>query len=207
MATMVLKDTLLCPECGEEMFPCAFDRQERKITYRCSETDCGMEKECSFDEAKLEEGENFIYFCLNDDGEVTWKCFIHAYCEYDIDFLLEKDITKFQRCCCVLGRDVDEIEEDMKYAENAGKSKISRILAALGEEHIPELAKDMLFDIELDFFDGDYLEAFASQAMINEDGVDDFIYQMLDQIYELFEISLDEEGNPLEITPDEDDEF
>jgi len=198
MATMVLKDTIPCPVCGAEMFPAAFDRQERKISYRCSGSCCGAEKECSFEEAKLGEGEKFTYFCLNDAGEATWQCFSHAYCEYDIDFLLEQDLTKFQRCCCVLGRDAEEIEADLEFLEEDGREKISRILSAIGEDRIPELAEDMLYDVDPDLFDGDTLEAFVAQATINEDGPEEFIYQMLDRIYDLFEITVDEDGELVE---------
>ncbi len=35
MAAMVLKDMIICPRCGAEMFPCAFDGDNRLISYRC----------------------------------------------------------------------------------------------------------------------------------------------------------------------------
>ena len=198
MATMVLKDMVLCPVCGAEMFPCAFDSEKRVIAYRCRMVSCLAEQEYSFEEVKLGEDERFHFVCLNDDGNVTWKCYEHGYCDYHIEHLLEMDFTKFERCCCILGRDEDDLEADLEYAQGEGRERIQNILHALDEESVAELGDDMLAENPVDIFDGDYVEAFVSEAMCNADGVDDFIEQMLSRIYDLFEINIDADGNILE---------
>ena len=195
MATMVLKDMIICPECGAEMFPSAFDKEERTIIYRCRMATCLAERTHSFEEVKLKEGEKIRFVCLNDDGDVTWKCYEHGYCDNCIENLLEMDFTKFERCCCILGRDEDEIEADMEYAQGEGRETIRNILNALDEDCVSELCDDMLVENPVDMFDGDYVEAFVAEAMCNGDGVIDFIYQMIDRIYDLFEINIDTDGN------------
>ena len=200
MATMVLKDMIICPECGAEMFPFAFDKETRTIGYRCRMATCLVERTHSFEEVKLEEGERFHFVCLNDDGDVTWKCYEHGYCDNYIENLLEMDFTKFERCCCILGRDEDEIEEDMEYAQGEGREIIRNILNALDEDYISELGDDMLMETSVDMFDGDYVEAFVSEALCNGDGIADFVEQMIARIYDLFEINIDTDGN---ITEDE----
>ena len=80
MATMALKTIIQC-KCGKEMFPFQFDNKQQKIGYKCSDIACGAEMEFSFDEVKMGEGERINYFCLNDDGEMTWKCCCHGYCD------------------------------------------------------------------------------------------------------------------------------
>ena len=191
MATMVLKDMLICPECGAEMFPCSFDREKRVIGYRCRMANCLAEQTHSFEEVRLEKGEKFHFVCLNDDGEVTWKCYEHGYCDNYIEHLLELDFAKFERCCCILGREQDEMEADMEYAQGEGREIIRNILNALDEEAVSELGDDMLMDNPVDMFDGDYVEAFVCEAMCNTDGVDDFIGRMISRIYDLFEIDMD----------------
>ena len=198
MATMILKDMLICSECGAEMFPCAFDKENRVIGYRCRMVNCLAEQTHSFEEVKLEEGEKFHFVCLNDDGDVTWKCYEHGYCDNVIENLLEMDFTKFERCCCILGRDEDEIEADMEYAQGEGRECIQKILNALSKECVSELCDDMLVENSVDMFDGDYVEAFVAEAMCNSDGVDDFIEQMTSRIYDLFEIDIDMDGNIIE---------
>ena len=195
MATMILKDMIICPECGSEMFPCSFDKENRVIGYRCRMEDCQTEIIHNFDEVKLEDGEKYHFVCLNDDGDVTWKCFEHGYCDNYIENLIDMDFTKFERCCCILGRDDDEIEADMEYAQAEGRDIIENILNALDEDCVCELGEDMLMENPVDMFDGDYVEAFVAEAMCNLDGVDDFIQMMISRISDLFEIDIDEDGN------------
>lgn len=194
MATMVLKDMVICPKCGAEMFPSAFDKDERKISYKCCNESCKVEIEYGFDEVKLKEDERFHYFCLNDDGDATWKCYEHGYCDFHIEGLLEMDFTKFARCCCILGRDFEDMEADAEYAHSKGKEIIKKILDAIGEERTCELADEILYEMPVDMFDGDYLEAFVAESICDMDGVESFISNMIDSIYDMFEISIDENG-------------
>lgn len=198
MATMLLKDMIICPECGAEMFPCAFDGENRVISYRCRMVNCLAEQTHSFEEVKLGEDEKYHFVCLNDDGDVTWKCYEHGYCDHHIENLLEMDFTKFERCCCILGRDIEDLDADFEYAQGEGREMIEKILAALDMDCLSELGEDMLMENPVDIFDDDYVEAFVAEAMCNVDGVDDFIEQMISRIYDLFEIDIDNEGNIVE---------
>ena len=198
MAAMILKDVLVCPMCGENMYPCSFDKNRRRIGYRCWDEDCDLDMEFSFEDARLEEGERPQFFSLNDDGVVTWKCPVHGSCDNIIENLMDEDLTKFERCCCVWGRDEEELEADAEYAQGEGKETITKILDAIGEDQVEELAEDMICENDLDDFGGDYVAAFVAEALCNEDGVDDFIYLMINRIYDLFEISVNEDGEILD---------
>ncbi len=199
MATMALKDMILCPVCGAEMFPSAFDRAARKISYKCTAAECAAETECSFEEVRLGDGERYHSFCLNDDGDATWKCHRHGHCDLPIDSLLDKDFTKFQTCCCILGLNEEELEEEADHLSNEGKEQISRILSVLDEEQVLELVNELCDEDVLENCDDDYAEALAQQFFYSEcDTVDEFINWITDEIYSLFEISIDEDGNLLD---------
>ncbi|MBQ2778049.1 MAG: hypothetical protein IJF50_11120 [Peptococcaceae bacterium] len=196
MATMVLKDMLICPECGAEMFPYSFDKESRVIGYRCSAEECCAEKTCGFDQVAVTEGEKINYFVLNDDGEVSWKCHFHGYCVDLIESLLDKDFTKFARSCCIYGREDDEIFEDMECIQGEGRTIVAKILNALDEDQLLELAEER--GIDVDEYDGDYLEAFLGSVDFLVDDFRDFIYSLTDTIQYLFDISIDEDGELME---------
>ena len=195
MATMALKDVVICPACGAEMFPSAFDRRERYIKYKCSSQDCASEAQYTFNDVKLEEGKPQTYFRLNDDGDATWKCFTHGYCDVPIESLFDKDYTKFRNCCCIFGRDEDEMEADAAFVEGEGKKIIEKILSLIGAEKASELANDMIDESLLDFFHDNVLDAFCAEATVSDSGAEDYLYQMSDRIFELFDITFDDEWN------------
>ena len=83
---MQLKDVVMC-ECGGKMFPTKVDKKKREINYRCSVCECGKEVKRKYEEVALRDNENQEYFSLDDEGNITWKCYTHGYCEMDIDWL------------------------------------------------------------------------------------------------------------------------
>lgn len=196
MASMVLKDMLICPECGEIMFPSAFDKKSRTLQYCCCAQECKTKSTKNFDEVAVPEYEKINFFVLNDDGEVTWKCHFHGYCECLIEDILDKDFTKFEHCCCIWGREDDEIFGDEKYAHEDGKIIIRKILSALDEEMICILAEEI--GIELEEYNGKYADAFVDAADFLTGDFRDYVYSLTDQIYSLFDISLDENGEMLD---------
>jgi hypothetical protein len=104
---LILKDCLKC-ECGGIMFPSKFDENNKKISYKCVK--CGIEKEYDFSEAELLENDKYTYFCLNDKGLVTWKCFSCGYCDNKIENLISdfKNYDKFITTGCYFCKDVDD---------------------------------------------------------------------------------------------------
>ena len=49
----ILKDTLICKNCGAKMFPCAFDKEQQKITYKCIVIACGHTEEHCFQDVTM----------------------------------------------------------------------------------------------------------------------------------------------------------
>ena len=75
------------------------------------------------------------------------------------------------------------------------KEQIRKILDAIGEEYAKELADEMLNELFEDewteLYDGDIQEAFFDAALNYADDIDEFIFQMTEKVYELFEIDID----------------
>ena len=194
MAAKVLKDMIICSECGEKMFPCAFDRENRKIAYSC--LSCGDVQEYDFEEVALGENEHYYAFCLNDDGDATWKCSEHGYCEFPIENLFEMDYSKLGTYCCLLAKTEEEITADIEYGQSKGRDQIQQILSRLDEDQINELADELLLEVDIDTFEGNLIDAFAMEASMWEEGFVDFLYQMMERIddFEIY-LDIDSDGN------------
>ncbi|MPM16317.1 hypothetical protein SDC9_62695 [bioreactor metagenome] len=194
----ILKDTLICKNCGAKMFPCAFDKEQQKITYKCIVIACGHTEEHCFQDVTMAPTEQYEYFCLNDEGTATWKCYCHGYCEFDIDSLMEKDFSKFVDDGCILAQTYDEVEDDFDYADGEGKEKLRKILTVLDAGQLSKLLEEQLSEVAPEDFEGDYIQALVTQFKINLTTTDDssysfdaFIDEILEMISDLFGISVD----------------
>ena len=153
MATMTLKTIVQC-KCGKDMFPFQFDNKYQKIGYKCSDTACGAEMECSFDEVKVEEGERIHYFWLNDDGQMTWKCCCHGYCDFDVEWFMDDwqdKVDRFINLACALEKYPEEIDSDIERQEEH-LAELKERLQELDEEQKLQLAEDMGIEIEDDYY-------------------------------------------------------
>lgn len=188
---MVLKDCIMCSKCGKEMFPSAFDKDSRKITYECINEKCTCTEQFDFEEV---ETEKFKYVCLNDAGEITWKCYNHGYCEATVDLLFDKDsCIKFIELGCAFDKNMSEKDEEITYAETEGKRLLTELLAKLDENQIEEVADELLGGLDLDENDGNVVDAFLVDAINGIEASEyDSFYEFLDNlkdiIYDLFEI-------------------
>ena len=103
-----------------------------------------------------------------------------------------------------------KITIDVSYDEYDAEEKdqIRKILDAIGEEHAKELADEMLnelFEEEWTMLhDSDIQEAFFDAALNYADDIDDFISEMTEKVYELFDIVIDDDD--WDEDGDEDDE-
>lgn len=170
MATMVLKDTVKC-ECGKEMFVWALDKENRRITYKCSDPNCTKTVEMSFDEAKLPENEKSGYFCLNDDGDMTWKCYNHGYCDFNVEWFSDDwqdKVNRFTELGCALESYMEEIEAELGNTDGHIE-ELQEMFSHLEEEQIEEIASEMGVMVEEDIY-----SAFCS----------DFEECMLDGVYD-----------------------
>lgn len=59
-----LKDVYRCVLCGGDMQVIKFDKEEKKVYYRCER--CGYEETLSFEEAGIDD-EDYAFFILKDD--------------------------------------------------------------------------------------------------------------------------------------------
>lgn len=66
-----LKEIYRCTVCGGDMQIIKFDKEARKIYYRCER--CGYEETLSFEEALVDD-EEYSFFILREDGTLTWEC-------------------------------------------------------------------------------------------------------------------------------------
>ncbi|GFI62553.1 hypothetical protein IMSAG049_01737 [Clostridiales bacterium] len=66
-----LKEIYRCTVCGGDMQIIKFDKNARKIYYRCER--CGYEETLSFDEALVGD-DDYSCFILKEDGTLTWEC-------------------------------------------------------------------------------------------------------------------------------------
>lgn len=195
MATMFLKDHIKCPKCDREMFPCEFDRSNKKISYKC--ISCEETSTFSFDDVK-NESNTYDYFLLNDDGGVSWKCYRHGYCDDIIEGLFGLDFSKFVDLHCILCKNEKELDEEMEYANKEGNKKLVRMFSNLDEDQIAELADEVLYDGDLEECDGNYVEAFLltfSNGLGDEYlSFDSFYGDLQDIIQDLFDMTIDENG-------------
>lgn len=195
MAKMVIRDHLDC-DCGGTMFPCAFDRENRTLTYKC--LGCGTVIERIFDEAALAEGEKYGFFCLNDDGCATWKCFEHGYCEFMIEDLFEGDrMQRFIDLSCAMCRYAEEAQADTE-ASPEDMARLENMLDSLTAEQFAELSESM----GVESFDGEpvtaqtYMEYYLEAMNYGDyEGFSDFVETVSSNIFDLFEIEFDEDGN------------
>lgn len=192
MDTKVLKDVIICSECSGKMFPSSFDKSNRIISYRCCNDGCKAKKEYSFDDVLVKDGEKIKYFLLTDDGVLSWKCAFHGCCDCFIDNVLDDDFSKFENACCIWGKSNDEILKENNYVATEGKIIIEKILSALDDKQISELAD--VFEIDFDEYD-DYVEAFLDCFDFMTNDFRGFVYSLTGEIKYLFDIDIDEFGN------------
>ena len=157
MATMCLKDTCTC-ECGKIMFPFTMDMENKTIEYKCS--CCGETVTKAFDEVKSAEGERFDYFCLNDDGDITWKCGTHGYCDFSVEWLnddWQDKVDRFVELGCCLEKYPEEFD-DMFEDFGGNQDELFELFSHLEPEQIEEIANEMGIMVEDDIY----------QAFMNE---------------------------------------
>lgn len=155
MATKVLKDVITCT-CGKVMFPAKFDKESRVIGYKCVDELCGSTVEMSFEEAELPENENFKYFCLNDDGQMTWKCFNHGYCDFDMEWFeigWQDKVKRFMELGCALDTYMEEIQGAFGDSDEQIE-ELKELFHHLDEEQIQMIADEMGVMCEDDIYTG-----------------------------------------------------
>lgn len=185
MATMVLKDTIKC-NCGKEMFAASMDKVNRIMRYQCIDVNCGETVEKSFDEARLHEGERFGYFCLNDDGEITWKCANHGYCDFNIEWFeddWQDKVNRFVEMGCALESFFYEIQEEIESIGERAED-VKRLLAHLDEEQMLAVAEEMGIEV-ID----DIIGAFCAEF---EAGLLDMAYDSWEEYEDQIICALDE---------------
>lgn len=81
---MFFLNTIDCTECKEDMKIDTYDKNAKKITYKCN---CGATCVCDFDLVGMEKADSF--FSLNETGLVTYRC---DECNYFVrDYLSKSD--------------------------------------------------------------------------------------------------------------------
>ncbi|MEA4971814.1 hypothetical protein SDC9_124310 [bioreactor metagenome] len=66
-----LKEVYRCVVCGGDMHIIKFDKEDRKVYYRCIK--CGYEETLTFEEAGVDD-EDYGFFILKEDGTLIWEC-------------------------------------------------------------------------------------------------------------------------------------
>lgn len=186
MAKLVLKDVIKC-ECGKDMFVFALDKENKVITYMCIDECCGNKVEMTFDEAMLSENERFKYFCLNDDGQMTWKCYNHGYCDFDVEWFANDWVSKaykFIEYGCALEADLDEIEEMFENPDERIE-ELRDLFAHLEDEQIEMIADEMGIMIEDDLYFAFFDEFQTGLFEGFVDSWEDFKEQIISTMFDL----------------------
>lgn len=182
MATMILREHRAC-SCGSMMFPSKFDKENKRIEYKCLK--CGKKEEYAFDEVGYDNGSDYkySYFMLNDDGDATWKCYQHGHCDFNIENLIEepKKYERFIETGCGLCMGVDETDD-----------LVSILLGNIDQfEEIIDAAEPHIVDLLIDEFGErvDNTRTLAEAAvfwLIEDYGVDN-LEEALDSLRETIE--------------------
>ena len=123
MADKMLKDVIKC-ECGFEMFPYAIHKDDETVLYKCVSENCECTKLLSLREATLGPEDMFTYFCLDDDGNMYWKCGIHGNCQSDLKWLAsgwKNKVNKFIDYGCGYELDIEEVMDESSEIASNGK--------------------------------------------------------------------------------------
>ncbi|MBE5778141.1 MAG: hypothetical protein E7331_02270 [Clostridiales bacterium] len=195
MADYLLKDAYTCP-CGGWMLPCAVDLEEDTLTYRCAV--CSREETLTSEQSRLEEGQQPVFFRLNNDGDASWKCPQDGrVLDYPLEYLLENfDMSKFPELGCAHCMRPEEFS-----AEHEGADQylplLDKYLSHFTEEQAAELLESLLYEDE----EGET----PAQSLLNHyrngladgeyDDFDSFRGELLDCAGDNFGIEMDEEFN------------
>ena len=182
MATTVLRDAIKC-ECGKEMFPASFDKARRLVSFHCSDPTCGKKVEVSFKDIEVPKTTDFKYFCFNDDGEMTWKCHNHGYCDFDISWFMidwQRKVNRFLEARCAVCNTEEEAEARRKYALQELKSEhnaLDQFLNRLDKEKIETLVQEVLGELTVP---QDYVDALRKDFIERMDAI---VTQILNQTW------------------------
>ena len=153
---------------------------------------------------------NIVEFSVNEDcywavyeEDISQIADVIIQASPDVNFHLFARITmtycEGYDTCVDINYASGETTIDVSYDEYDAEEKeqIRKILDAIGEERAKELADEMLNELFEDewteLYGGDIQEAFFDAALNYADDIDDFISEMTEKIYELFEIVIDDD--------------
>lgn len=198
---MLLRDVIQC-KCGKDMFVSGLNKENKTIDYTCMNECCGNTMKLGFEDAILPENEKFKYFCLNDDGQMTWKCFNHGYCDFDVEWFgydWQDKVDKFAEHGCALEQSIDEIialftpfsREEIEEM-GGGIDEIIALFSHLEEDQIQMIADEMGVMAEDDLYSA-FMEEFANGLMEGYvDSWEDFKERIISTMYDL-DLCLDED--------------
>lgn len=208
MATMHLRDVIKC-KCGKDMFVSGLNKENKTIDYTCMDECCGNTMKLGFEDAILPENEKFKYFCLNDDGQMTWRCFNHGYCDFDVEWFgydWQNKVNKFVEHDCALEKSIDEIDEiialfshfsrdeieEMFGNSGGGIEAIMALFSHLEEDQIQMIADEMGVMAEDDLYSA-FMEEFENGLIEGYvDSWEEFKEQIINTMYYL-NLCLDED--------------